>query len=203
MKASNSTRKLIADGISYIDGFLSAAECDSILHELDAAYWQESLTYKKQATGVYRDELTDFRVSQTAHQEWFSDDLNKILAKTEKRLQKIFHFKIPNLEAWQATDYPLKGRFDYHLDAGYWDNHYAGDRILTFLLYLTTPLKGGGTHFRALDIYVKAKKGKLLIWENLFTNGDPNYGMIHSSVPLLGGKKTTLVSWQREKKYRK
>jgi hypothetical protein len=57
------------------------------------------------------------------------------------------------------------------LDAGYWDDHYAGDRILTFLLYLRTSLKGGGTYFRALDTYVDARAGRLLVWENLFPNG--------------------------------
>jgi len=160
------------------------------------------MTYRKQANGKYMNVLTGFRVSQTAHQEWFSEDLNKIIGSVEKRLEKLFKLKAPYLEAWQATDYPINGMFDYHLDAGYWNEHYAGDRILTFLLYLTTPIKGGGTHFRALDIYVNAKKGRLLIWENLFKDGNANHRMIHSSVPLQGGKKTTLVSWQRQKKYR-
>ena len=84
------------------------------------------------------------------------------------------------------------GKFDYHLDVGYWGTHYAGERILTFLLYLNTPLKGGGTHFRALDVNVESKAGRLLVWDNLFPNGNSNHRMIHSATPLLKGKRLPL-----------
>lgn len=190
------------DGIVFIDGFLSEEECSRILEELDYAFWKPSLTYQRQQNGRYLNVLTPLRVSETAQQEWFSSELNAILGRVEKRLQKFFGVHPAYLESWQATDYRRNGKFDYHLDAGYWDDHYAGDRILTFLLYLNTPLKGGETHFRALDRSVKAKAGGLLVWENLFPNGDCNCLMIHSSTPLLKGKKTTLVTWQRQRNYR-
>ena len=141
-------------------------------------------------------------MSETAHQKWFSGRLNRMLRQIETRLQKLFALEIANLEYWQATDYSRLGKFDYHLDAGYWGAHYAGERILTFLLYLNTPLKGGGTHFRALDVTVESKAGRLLVWDNLFPNGDCNHRMIHSATPVLSGKKTTLVTWQRQKKFR-
>lgn len=188
--------------IFFIDGFLSEAECSSILEELEVAPWQPSLTYRKQTDGAYRNELSPLRVSETAYQDLFTAKLKAMLRRVEKRLQKLVDFDPAHLEYWQATNYPGKGEFYYHLDSGYWDDHYAGDRILTFLLYLNTPLKGGGTHFRALDVYVEARAGRLLVWDNLFPNGDCNHRMIHSSVPLLRGKKTTLVTWQRQKKFR-
>jgi prolyl 4-hydroxylase len=141
-------------------------------------------------------------VSRTAHQEWFSEKLNGMLAVVETRLQKLFGATSSRLEQWQATDYNRGGKFDYHLDSGYWQNRYAGERILTFLLHLRTPVKGGGTHFRALDTYVEGKIGRLVVWENLFSNGECNYKMIHSSGPLRKGKKTTLVTWLRQRRYR-
>ena len=196
------TKKFKSREIFVIDDFLTPGECSNILKELEIAPWQPSLTYRKQIDGVYRNELSQLRVSETAHQDWFSAELRAMLRRIEKRLQKAVDLDIANLEHWQATNYPRKGKFYYHLDSGYWDGHYAGDRILTFLQYLNTPSKGGGTHFRALDLYVKAKAGRLLVWDNLFPNGDCNHKMIHSSLPLLSGKKTTLVTWQRQKKFR-
>ena len=184
------------------DDFLSIEESRDLLSEVRIAFWEPSLTYQKQDDGRHRNVLTDFRLSETAHQEWFNPDLNAQIIEVEKRITQLFDVDPAFMEAWQATDYPPNGHFDYHLDAGYWDDHYAGDRILTFLLYLTTPEEGGGTHFRALDLYVEAKAGRLLVWNNLFANGDCDHRMIHSGTPLLKGNKTTLVSWQRQKKYR-
>jgi prolyl 4-hydroxylase len=195
-------RRCAENELIFIDHFLTEDECSSILDELDCAYWQPSLTYQQQADGNFLNVLTAMRVSKTAHEEWFSRELNAILKRIEKRLNKLFGVDPADLESWQATDYCRNGKFDYHLDAGYWEGHHAGDRILTFLLYLSTPLKGGGTHFRALDQYVHAKAGRLVVWNNLFADGESNHRMIHSSTPVLKGRKTTLVTWQRQKRYR-
>lgn len=202
MASRKLSKNFMTTEIFFVDQFLSEEECRSILEELELAPWQPSLIYRQQTDGVYRNELSPLRVSETAYQDLFTDKLKTMLRRVEKRLRKVAAFDTAELEYWQATNYPRRGGFYYHLDAGYWDDHYAGDRILSFLLYLNTPSKGGGTHFRALDVYVEATAGRLLVWNNLFPNGDCNHRMIHSSVPLISGKKTTLVTWQRQKKFR-
>ncbi len=198
----------LTDEISYLDGFLSEKDCSYILEELETVFWRPSLTYRWQQDKISKNVLapvydTQFRVSETAHQEWFGKELNLILVRVEKSLNAFFGVRPDNLEYWQATKYPIEGKFDYHLDAGYWKDHYAGERILTFLLYLTTPEEGGGTHFRALDVYVEAKKGRLLVWNNLFPDGNANHSMIHSATPLEKGERVTLVTWQRQRKFRR
>ncbi|SFU78443.1 2OG-Fe(II) oxygenase [Nitrosospira multiformis] len=192
----------VASEILFIDNFLSSEQCNLILEELDFALWEPSLTYMPQEDGIRRNILSSYRVSETAQQKWFSEELQMIVTGIERRIQSLFDLNIANLEYWQATNYPITGSFCYHLDSGYWETHYAGDRILTVLLYLTTPQEGAGTHFRALDIHVEAQAGRLLVWSNLFPNGRCNHRMIHSSVPLLKGKKTTLVTWLRQKNFR-
>ncbi|MEO8001815.1 MAG: 2OG-Fe(II) oxygenase [Arenimonas sp.] len=185
-----------------IDDFLSQEECKFILDDLQFALWRPSMTYMLQKDGKRKDVMSPLRVSETAQQRFFSEELQEKMVEIESRLQQLIKLEVNNLENWQATDYPNGGTFFYHMDSGYWESHYAGDRIYTFLLYLTTPEKGGGTHFRALDRKVNAKAGRLIIWNNLFANGDSNHRMIHSSMPLLKGKKTTLVTWLRQKKFR-
>jgi prolyl 4-hydroxylase len=194
--------KIVEDDILTIDDFLSAEECRWLLYELQFSLWRPSLTYMQQENGVRRDVLSPLRVSETAQQRFFTDEMQEKTTELETRLQRWVELEACNLESWQATDYPLGGNFYYHMDSGYWDAHYAGDRIYTFLLYLTTPEKGGGTDFRALGRSVEAKAGRLVIWNNLFANGDSNHRMIHSGMPLLKGKKTTLVTWLRQKKFR-
>jgi prolyl 4-hydroxylase len=185
-----------------VDDFISPDECNLVLGELEFASWRRSMTYVLQADGSRLDELSPLRVSETAQQKWFSEELAELLANLELRMRSIANFDIANLEYWQATRYPRKGTFYYHLDAGYWDDHYAGDRIFTFLLYLTTPSRGGGTHFRALDKKIEARAGRLAVWDNLFPSGGCNHRMIHSSVPLLSGRKVTLITWARQGVFR-
>lgn len=192
----------VEDQVLEIDGFLSPAECRWILNELKYACWRPSLTYMAQADGLRRDVLSPLRVSETAQQNLLTDEMQDKLVEIERRLAGLVPMDTAHLETWQATDYPIGGNFYYHMDSGYWDTHPAGDRIYTFLLYLTTPERGGGTDFRALGRRVGAKAGKLVLWNNLFPNGDSNHRMIHSSMPLLKGRKTTLVTWLRQKRFR-
>lgn len=192
----------IADDMVAIDGFLTEAECELALDELELAVWQPSMVYVRHDDGIYRDIMSPLRVSETAQQRWFGDPLKQLLERVEERIHDLFEVDPADLETWQATTYPYGGTFYYHLDAGYWDGHYAGDRILTFLVYLTTPRRGGGTRFRALDVDVPAKAGRLLVWNNLFPHGGADYTKIHSSMPLKLGAKTTLITWQRQKRYR-
>lgn len=202
MPKQRAVKASVASGIFLIDNFLTHEKCNEILRELELVPWHSSLTYQQQVDGNRRNRLTGYRVSETAHQEWFTGRLNTMMRQIEKRLKTLFGTNREVLEYWQATNYFHNGKFDYHLDAGYWSSHYAGDRILSFLIYLNTPLKGGQTHFRALDVEVEAKAGRLLVWENLFPNGDCNHRMIHSARPLLKGQRTTLVTWQRQNKFR-
>lgn len=190
------------DPIIVVDDFLSPGECEQIRAELDFTFWRPSLTYERQPDEVYRHVLTETRVSETAHQDLFSNELLVLLGEIEARLSTSFAVDLLMLESWQATRYPIGGKFDYHLDSGYWDDHYAGDRVRTFLIYLATPVAGGGTHFRALDVLVEARERRLVVWEDLFPDGSPNHSMIHAGLPVLAGEKITLVTWQRQRAFR-
>lgn len=191
-----------AGGVAVVDRFLTDHECSVIHHELQFAYWRPSLTYQRRGDGTYRHVLAGTRVSETAHQDWFSPALTGILADVETRLAALFGAEPSHLEWWQATTYGVGGKFDPHLDAGYWDDHPAGDRTRSFVLYLNTPGAGGATEFRALDLSVEAVAGRLLTWRNLFPDGRPNHGMIHAGTPVREGHKSTLVTWHRQRRFR-
>jgi hypothetical protein len=55
--------------------------------------------------------LTGLRISDSAHEEWFSAELKSILAGIKRRLQKLY-VEPSHLEPWQATDYGRDGKFD-------------------------------------------------------------------------------------------
>jgi hypothetical protein len=60
---------------------------------------------------------------------------------------------------------------------------------------------GGGTHFRALDLLVEARAGRLLTWKELVAGGT-NDSMTHAGTPVSEGEKITLVTWQRQRRFR-
>src|SRR5262249_6456646 len=159
------------ENILYIDGFLSDDQCTRILQELEEAQWEPSLTYEPQDDGSFENVVSPHRVGRSCYQEAFSKGTMKELRAIERRLNRVFGVDPAYLENWHAADYGRNGKFGYHMDAGYLQDEPAGERVLTFLFYLNTPLKGGATHFPELDRYVAAQAGRVVVWENLFANG--------------------------------
>lgn len=188
--------------ITEVEGFLSPGECDFVLGELEFSHWRPSHLISHGAEGHERAFASERRVSETANQEWFTDGLDAFISDIERRLARVVPCCSSHLEYWQATRYPIGGKLDHHLDSGYWEGHHAGDRKLTFLIYLTTPGRGGSTYFRAVDRDVSAVAGKLVFWDNLFDDGRPNHKALHCGSPLEAGSKVTLVTWLRERIFR-
>merc|ERR1711915_478508 len=84
-----------------------------------------------------------------------------------------------------------------HHDSSNRDTTLAGPRILTFFLYLSDVEKGGETHFSKLNISVKPKKGRALIWPSV-DNEDPSFWdprMYHEAQDVIQGKKYAANHW--------
>lgn len=189
--------------LAVLDNFISPEECHDLLHELKFCYWQPSQIIHRAQGGLQTEVRRTFRASSTTDQEWFAEPLLTLIAELEKRLRAAFGTQSSHFEPWQATRYGRGGCFDYHVDCGFWEGSQAGERTATYLLYLDTPARGGQTHFRALNQTVEARTGRLLAWNNLLPGGGCNHAMIHSGLEVKKGRKTTLVTWQREKPVRK
>jgi prolyl 4-hydroxylase len=184
------------------DHFLSAYTCNKIISELEFSYWNESTVYNYTYEGAISFK-SDSRTSQTSFQDFFSDQLNSEIRKIENKLAAMLNIEVNNLEKWQATSYAKGGKFDLHYDCGHWKHEPSGEREKTILIYLNTPVLGGSTYFSKFDIEFKALKGRMLTWNNLDPDGECNFDMMHSGTPLIRGRKITLVTWLRQRKYRK
>jgi prolyl 4-hydroxylase len=169
---------------------------------LETTFWQASRVVNPGKNNGYGLVASHLRNSITSHQEWFSDDLNARLSKLELRLRNTLDISSQTLEYWQACQYKVGARFDYHLDCGCWKMSNSGERRRSIIIFLDTPTSGGATHFRALNLKYRAKAGRLLVWNNLLPTGECNYAMIHSGRTVWKGRKTILVTWQRQAKHR-
>ena len=73
----------------------------------------------------------------------------------------------------------------------------SGPRILTFFLYLSDVEEGGETNFPRLNLSVKPRKGKAVLWPSVL-NEDPtkqDTRTDHGSLPVIKGTKYAANSW--------
>ncbi len=196
-------RDLLPRQVLVVDSFLSRVLCDRILADLDYSYWHSSGVVEVRSGRRQTQIREHFRASVTAQQEWFGPKSLQIIRGIEKRLSTFLSCDPVRFESWQATRYEPGDRFGYHIDGGHWKRSAAGDRKRTYLLYLDSPKQGGETHFRALDLTIAPKPGRLLVWENLLPSGQCDHAMIHAGLEVRKGRKTTLVTWERERSIRK
>jgi prolyl 4-hydroxylase len=187
------------DRLIWLDGFLRPDQCDAMVRELDFAYWSRSKLYVEVGDGQYQHRLGDKRDSMTTSERWFTAPLCRAITAIDRRLARRLPQVLTHREEWQATRYARGGRFGYHSDGGYFAGEPAGERTHTVLIYLEAPRRGGVTRFPHLDVDVRSVVGRLAIWSNLTADGRGDPDMVHAGMPVSEGRKTTLVTWIRER----
>ena len=79
-----------------------------------------------------------------------------------------------------------------------------GARVFTFFMYLSTPTRGGGTHFADLNVTVPAVKGSAVLWPSV-TDADPDVDeplTRHEGLPPDEGVKYAANVWVHNYDYR-
>jgi prolyl 4-hydroxylase len=74
---------------------------------------------------------------------------------------------------------------------------WMGQRTWTFFCYLNDVEEGGETYFKHLKLKIKPKAGTVVIWNNLYKNGLPNYKTAHEALPPVSGNKYVITKWFR------
>ncbi|CAG5114579.1 unnamed protein product [Candidula unifasciata] len=105
----------------------------------------------------------------------------------------------------EIANYGIGGQYGLH-----WDflaealkeevrNHeaslYGGDRLATFLIYLTDVERGGSTVFNKLGLAVSPVKKMALFWYNAKPSGELDYTTQHAGCPVVVGHKWVSNKW--------
>uniref|UniRef100_A0A7N6AYH4 procollagen-proline 4-dioxygenase n=1 Tax=Anabas testudineus TaxID=64144 RepID=A0A7N6AYH4_ANATE len=105
----------------------------------------------------------------------------------------------------QVANYGVGGQYEPHFDFGRKDEPDAfeelgtGNRIATWLLYMSDVQAGGATVFTDVGAAVQPKKGTAVFWYNLHPSGEGDYRTRHAACPVLVGNKWVSNKWIHER----
>uniref|UniRef100_A0A4W5NY55 procollagen-proline 4-dioxygenase n=1 Tax=Hucho hucho TaxID=62062 RepID=A0A4W5NY55_9TELE len=120
-------------------------------------------------------------------------------------ISNINDLTIPFCFALQVANYGVGGQYEPHFDFGRKDEPDAfkelgtGNRVATWLFYMSDVAAGGATVFPDVGAVVWPKKGTAVFWYNLFPSGEGDYSTRHAACPVLVGNKWVSNKWIHER----
>lgn len=182
------------------DGFISSAECRYLQHRI-APTLRPSTIYDPHSGQRRPDPIRSGQATNFA--PW---DLDPMCAHVLGRICHYCDRSPETAEALAALRYRARERYRPHCD---WlppealkndPMSYAGQRIVTVLLYLNHVGKGGGTSFPKLSVdVIEPQPGRLLYFTNVNHQSLPEPQAQHAGEPVLDGEKWVLALWFRAK----
>ncbi|XP_062989044.1 prolyl 4-hydroxylase subunit alpha-1 isoform X2 [Elgaria multicarinata webbii] len=143
-----------------------------------------------------------YRVSKSA---WLSGYENPVVSRINARIQDLTGLDVSTAEELQVANYGVGGQYEPHFDFGRKDEPDAfkelgtGNRIATWLFYMSDVAAGGATVFPEVGASVWPRKGTAVFWYNLFPSGEGDYSTRHAACPVLVGNKWVSNKWIHER----
>ena len=174
-------------------GFLSAADCNTMIAKIDADAVPSTLYKGTEQEG--------FRTSYSCHlNRW-----DAFISKVEARMSDVLGIDNTYAETMQGQRYQVGQEFKAHHDffhptQDYWahEGRSGGQRSWTAMIFLNEPEEGGATEFPHLGLGVRPQAGMMLIWNNVKPDGTLNYKTLHTGTPVVRGLKHVITNWYRQ-----
>jgi prolyl 4-hydroxylase len=137
---------------------------------------------------------------------WIPHGYNAVIEELSLRVSDVVGIPLEHAESLQVVHYKESQQYAPHYDA--WDASTergqrcmakGGQRLLTCLMYLNDPELGGGTSFPNLDMEVRARKGRMLLFHNCHQGSNVRHpDSLHGGMPVIQGEKWACNFWFRE-----
>ncbi|XP_073476778.1 prolyl 4-hydroxylase subunit alpha-2 isoform X2 [Aquarana catesbeiana] len=155
-------------------------------------------TVRDPKTGVLT--TASYRVSKSA---WLEEYEDPIIARVNQRMQAITGLTVDTAELLQVANYGMGGQYEPHFDFSRrpFDPNLKseGNRLATYLNYMSDVEAGGATVFPDFGAAVWPRKGTAVFWYNLFKSGEGDYRTRHAACPVLVGSKWVSNKWFHER----
>lgn len=187
--------------IVLLGNVLSAEECHAL-----AAYCEPRLQYSTVVSDV--DGAARKHANRTSRGAMIQRGETELVARVEARLADISHWPVERGEGLQVQHYqagneyrPHYDWFDPELSGSHKHMEHGGQRLATFVLYLSDVQAGGGTAFPGLGLDVLPQKGGAVFFQNTDAWHIPDRRTLHAGSPVVEGVKVIANKWLRERTY--
>ncbi|XP_019723225.1 prolyl 4-hydroxylase subunit alpha-3 [Hippocampus comes] len=150
---------------------------------------------EKQAT-------VDYRISKSA---WLKDSAHSVVGELDRRIAAVTGLNVthPSGEYLQVVNYGIGGHYEAHFDHATSPSSpvfrlNTGNRVATFMIYLSSVEAGGSTAFIYGNFSVPVVKNSAIFWWNLHRNGSGDEDTLHAGCPVLIGDKWVANKWIHE-----
>lgn len=180
------------------DNFFSADEAQALIDGGKMVGFDRSTDQGAiNAAGEMEKVVSQTRTSSNAWCIGACERLPQVQAVTS-RIETITHVPKSHYESFQILEYS-KNQFyrSHHDSSNRKDDSPSGHRILTFFLYLSDVEQGGETYFNRLDLAIRPKRGRALVWPSV-RNDDPEMWddrMFHEAQDVIVGTKYAANHW--------
>jgi prolyl 4-hydroxylase len=188
--------------IYYIDNFVKDREIDFIINSSKDKLKKAHVSYLEKDKHKYKN-----YTGRTNRSYWLPKDKDSIVLRLCKRIAKEINCDWKHFENYQVIHYNHGEEYKYHYDA--YDkkdlekyNEFCGERgnrLKTVLVYLNDVEEGGGTGFQTINKMVDAKKGRMVVFENVNKDNIRYKRSLHAGLPVIKGEKWAFNLWLREK----
>ncbi|KDR24152.1 prolyl 4-hydroxylase subunit alpha-1 [Zootermopsis nevadensis] len=147
-------------------------------------------------------ETANYRISKSA---WLRDDYHPHVAAVNRRVEDITGLTVNTAEELQVVNYGIGGHYEPHFDFARKEESNAfkslgtGNRIATFLFYMSDVSQGGATVFPQINVALRPEKGAAAFWYNLHRSGEGDMDTRHAACPVLTGSKWVSNKWLHER----
>ncbi|XP_033757090.1 prolyl 4-hydroxylase subunit alpha-1-like isoform X1 [Pecten maximus] len=147
-------------------------------------------------------ETATYRISKSA---WLKDDDDLVISRVNRRIEAATGLNMATAEDLQIANYGLGGHYEPHFDFARKEEKHAfkslgtGNRIATWLTYMSDVEAGGATVFPYIGVKIFPEKGGAAFWYNLYKNGEGIYNTRHAACPVLVGTKWVSNKWIHER----
>ena len=180
---------------------LSDEECEAIIAHCGTRYTRSTVTGEDDGASVVHE-------GRTSEMAFIGRGEAAVAERIEQRLAALAHWPAECSEPFQLQKYASTQEYRPHYDwldpdsTGH-RSHLArgGQRLATFILYLTDVEQGGGTVFPGLGLEVYPQKGSALWFLNTDSNHQPDRQTLHGGAPVIHGTKIIANKWLRQERY--